>query len=214
MGTMSTVTRFMHDQDGGPFVEAAVGIPILITFLMGMVDFQHAFIQWNEASKAVEVGARIAAVSDPVAKGLYTMASNVTPSSFTSLSALPYFKVTCDGGTSACACTGTCTGVSGYNAAAINLIVFGRDGKGACNDSTSYYTAGMCDIFEPISARNVKVVYEETGLTQLPRTTPIPTVTVSIQNIPFHFFFLPLANLTMPALSTTVTAEALSSAAN
>jgi Flp pilus assembly protein TadG len=46
--------RILRDQDGGPFVEAAVMIPILLTFVLGSVDFMNAFVQWNQATKAVE----------------------------------------------------------------------------------------------------------------------------------------------------------------
>src|ERR1700730_3569027 len=117
----------MRDQDGGPFVEAAVMIPIMIMFLMGMVDFMNAFIQWNQATKAVEVGARIAAVSDPVASGLNTIPTHALSSSIILGDTMPDFQVTCDGNTQACTCTrGTCTGMGTYTATAMNLIVYGR----------------------------------------------------------------------------------------
>ena len=41
-------------------------IPIIFLFLLGAIDFLFAFYQWNAAAKAVQVGARIAAVSTPV----------------------------------------------------------------------------------------------------------------------------------------------------
>jgi Flp pilus assembly protein TadG len=211
--------RFLRDQDGGPFVEVAVLIPILFVFLLGSVDFLHAFIQWNQATKAVGVGARIAAVSDPVASGRNTIPTNALSSTVFTGATMPDFQVTCDGKTAACSCTrGTCTGMGTYSAAAMNLIVFGRDGKGKCGDSTSYYTTGMCDIYAPITTSNIKVVYTQTGLGFAGRAAgPVPTITVSIENLPFQFFFLGslrrLVNLTMPALTTTITGEALSSAA-
>jgi Flp pilus assembly protein TadG len=218
MRRMVSVIRLMRDQDGGPLIELAVMIPIMFTFLLGSVDFLNAFIQWNEAVKAVEVGARIAAVSDPVASGLYTMGNSATVSSYNSLSPMAAFTVTCDGNTQLCTCTsGTCTGMGAYSAAAMNLIVYGRDGLGACGDATSYYVSGMCDIFASITPLKVKVVYTETGLTYLPRTTPVPTITVSVENLQFQYFFLGglmnFLNLTMPPLTTTITGEALSSAA-
>jgi Flp pilus assembly protein TadG len=219
MRKLLPATRFMHDQDGGPLVEAAVMIPILFVFLLGSVDFLNAFLQWNQATKAVEVGARIAAVSDPVASGLNTIPTNALSASVLLGDTMPAFQVTCDGKTQACSCSsGTCTGMGTYSAAAMNLIVFGRDGKGACGDSTSYYTSGMCDVFAPITTSNVKVVYTQTGLGFAGRAAgPVPTITVSIESLPFQFFFLSdlrgFVNLTMPALTTTITGEALSSAA-
>jgi Flp pilus assembly protein TadG len=211
--------RFVRDEDGGPLVEATVMIPILLTFFLGSVDFMNAFMQWNQATKAVEVGARIAAVSDPVASGLNTIPTNVLSSSTILGDTMPDFQVTCDGSTHACSCTrGTCTGMGTYSAAAMGLIVFGRDGRGACGDSTSYYTSGMCDMFPRIATTNVKVVYSQTGLGFAGRSSgPVPTITVSLENLTFQYFFLGglmrFANKTMPPLSTTITGEALSSAA-
>ena len=218
MRKTSLAMRFMRDQDGGPLVEAAILIPILFTFLLGSVDFLNAFDQWNQATKAVEVGARIAAVSDPVADGLITVPTQVLSTSVVLGDSMPDFQVTCDGKTATCTCTrGTCTGFGSYSAAAMKLIVFGRDGLGKCGDATSYYTTGMCDIFPAITASNVKVVYTQTGLGYAGRAAgPVPTITVSIESMPFQFFFLNgllgFANVTMPALTTTITGEALSSA--
>jgi Flp pilus assembly protein TadG len=214
--------RFLRDQDGGPLVEVTVMIPILLTFLLGSVDFMNAFVQWNQATKAVEVGARIAAVSDPVASGL-TGTTNIATQALSSSvllgDTMPDFQVTCDGNTQACTCTrGTCTGMGTYSATAMNLIVYGRGGQSACTTATSYYTAGMCNMFGSITPAHVKVVYSQTGLGFAGRAAgPVPTITVSIENLQFQYFFLgglmQLANMTMPPLSTTITGEGLSSAA-
>src|SRR5262249_39730597 len=121
------------------------------------------------------------------------------------------------GGT--CTCSGTCTGVSGYNSTAMNQIVFGR-GNTACSSVTSVYNAGMCQFFSRITPANVRIVYQETGLSYFPRAEgPIPTITVSLQNLPFRFFFLGglmsffagsgFANIQIPA-SATITGEDLS----
>ena len=127
---------------------------------------------------------------------------------------MPDFQVTC--ASAACTCTrGTCTGMGSYSAAAMSTIVFGR-GSAACNDATSYYNVGMCDIFPSITAANVQVVYDQTGLGFAGRTAgPVPTITVSLRNLTFQYFFLNgllgFANLNMPGFATTVTGESLSS---
>jgi len=210
--------RMVRDQGGGPFVEAAVMIPILLTFVLGSVDFINAFVQWNQATKTVEVGARIAAVSDPVASGLNTIPTNALSSSTLLGDTMPDFEVTCDGHSQACTCTRGSTGMGTYSATAMNLIVYGRGGHSSCTTATSYYTAGMCNMFGSITPAHVKVVYSQTGLGFAGRSAgPVPTITVSIENLQFQYFFLGglmrLANMTMPALSTTITGEGLSSAA-
>ncbi|MBR1251479.1 pilus assembly protein [Bradyrhizobium sp. AUGA SZCCT0169] len=212
-----------RDEAGGALVEATVLIPILFVFLLGSVDFLHAFYQWTAATKAMQVGARLAAVSDPVATGM-TGTTNIAKSAVDGTTVftgdpMPDFQVTCnDGGSGGCTCTrGTCTGMGAYSAAAMNTILFGR-GSTSCTDATNYYNAGMCDIFPRLTAANVRIVYDQTGLGFAGRVAgPVPTIAVSLQNLTFQFFFLNglsgFANLAMPAFTTTFTGEALSSAA-
>ena len=208
--------QFVRDSDGAVLVEATVMMTVLFVFVLGGIDFLFAFYQWNAAVKAVERGARIAAVSDPVATGLNQLSAAVVASgSLAPGSAMPSFTATCNGGTASCTCSGTCSGVSGYNASAMNTIVFGR-GSTVCNDATSPYTTGMCDIFPRITTANVVVVYTQTGLGYAGRPGgPVPTITVSLQNLPFQFFFLGgllgFSNIAIPALTTSITGEDLSS---
>ena len=76
----SFIARLARDEDGGPLVEVAIILPILILFLFGGIDFMNALYQWNAAAKAVEIGARIAAVSDPIASGLTSIANECAES--------------------------------------------------------------------------------------------------------------------------------------
>jgi hypothetical protein len=76
----------------------------------------------------------------------------------------------------------------------------------------------MCDIFSRIATANVKVVYTQTGLGFAGRTGgPVPTITVSLQNLPFQFFFLNglrgFQPINISPATTTTTGEVLSSAA-
>jgi hypothetical protein len=211
------IRRLIGDQNGNTLVEVTIMLTIVLTFVLGAIDFLFAFYQWNAAAKAVEMGARIAAVSAPLANGLNALSTAVVSSSVKVGGAMPTFTVTCDGASGGCSCTGTCNGVAGFNTASLNTIVFGR-GSAVCGDATSAYFAGMCDIFPQIQPANVRIVYAQTGLGFAGRGGgPVPTITVSIQNLPFQFFFLGgllgFANINMPGLRTTVTGEDLSSVA-
>jgi Flp pilus assembly protein TadG len=212
-------TKSCRDESGSVLVESSIMIPLLITFLLGGVDFLNAFQQWSAAAKAVEIGARIAAVSDPVASGLSTLPTNALSSSVALGDPMPAFTVTCDGGAGACTCTaGTCTGMGLYSAAAMNLIVYGRSGKTTCGTATSEYAAGMCDVVGSVLPKYVTVTYTQTGLGYAGRGSgPVPTITVSLNagasKLPFNFFFLPFAQINVPPLTTTITGEAMSSAA-
>jgi len=209
--------RFIRDANGGVLVEATIMITIMFVFVLGSIDFLFALYQWNAATKAVQVGARIAAVSDPVANGLTSLSARVISASLRPASAMPRFTITCDGSTATCNCEGACIGVSGYNAAAMQTIVFGRGSK-TCGDATSSYSAGMCDIFDRITPANVRIVYTQpaapAGLGYAGRPGgPVPTIQVSLQNIPFRFFFLRdllgFRDIPIPSVATTMTAEDL-----
>ena len=211
------ILRFTRDNNGGVLVEATIMITIMFVFLLGSVDFLFAFYQWNAATKAVQMGIRIAAVSDPVARGLNGLSAGVVSASLRPGSAMPSFTVTCDGGTAKCTCQGACKGVGGYNDVAMRTLVFGR-GSTACGDATSSYTAGMCDIFSKITPANVRIAYTQpaapAGLGFAGRPGgPVPTIKISLQNMPFRFFFLGdllgFRNIQLPDATTTMTGEDL-----
>jgi Flp pilus assembly protein TadG len=211
--------RLVRDEHGSVLVEVSVMIPIIFVFVLGLVDFLNAFQQWNASTKAVEVGARLAAVSDPIASGLTGMATAAVTGTVGAGDPMPDFEVTCDGATAACTCTrGTCTGMGSYSATNMNTLLYGR-GKTACSTTTTYYFAGMCNFMGSITASNVKVIYSQTGLGYAGREVgPVPTVTVKLNNnLPFKFFFLgglmSFADINIPSQSTTITGEALSSTA-
>jgi TadE-like protein len=221
MTTSLFIAELARDENGGPLVEVAILLPILILFLFGGVDFMNALYQWNAAAKAVQIGARIAAVSDPVASGFSSISDNVLSSGIISGSPMPDFTVECDGGAAACACvSGACDGMGSYSAEAMGRLVYGPAGKNACTPPASQYFAGMCNVFAAIAPRYVTVVYKQTGLGYAGRSFgPVPTITVSLNaassktKLPFNFFFLPFAALDIPQVTTTITGEVLSASA-
>lgn len=203
-----------RDQTGAVFAEFAIMLPVVVFIVCGSVDFLYAFYQLNAAAKAVEVGARIASVSDPVAAGLNDLPNEAVLNGAEPEGSLPSFTVTCSG--QRCSCSGTCTGMSNnpIDQAAMNRIVFGRNAT-SCGNVTSYYAMGMCNLLPSITPANVVIVYTQTALGYAGRPGgPVPTITVSLRNMRFHFFFLtPLLGLhiAMPSMTTTVTAQDLCS---
>src|SRR5262249_42026341 len=182
---------FLRDQQGSVLVEVTIMLSITLVLVLGAIDFLLLFYQWNAAAKAVQIGARLAAVSDPVASGLNNLSQAVVSASVPPGAAMPNFVVTCDGRTATCTCNGhACRGMKGYDRAAMNTTFFGR-GSSSCSDAKSADVVGMCDIFPRIAPANVKIVYAQTGLGYAGRPGgPVPTITVSLQNLPFQFFFL------------------------
>jgi hypothetical protein len=212
------VWRLADDSEGAVLVEVTITLVFMLVFVLGSIEFLFLFYQWNAASKAVQVGARIAAVSDPVALGLNSLSNGVVSASLPPGSMMPNFVVRCEGRNSICTCSGACP-VDGvrYNSAAMNTIIFGR-GSSSCSDATAFYNTGMCDVFPRITASNVVIVYAQTGLGFVGRPGgPVPTITLSLQDLPFQFLFLGgllgFKEIEMPALRTAITAEDLSSRA-
>jgi len=216
----TTVYGLSRDDSGSVLVEVSLMLTIMIFFILGSIDFLLAFYDWNAATKAVQIGARIATVSSPVVKGLNTLSAALISATLHPGAAMPSFKVTCDGGAAKCTCEGAClAGVIEFDATAMNTIVYGR-GSTRCGDATSSYNVGMCDIFNRITPANVRIEYRQpaapAGLGYVGRPGgPVPTIEVSLQNIPFRFFFLGIIfqDINIPPLATTMTAQDLSSCA-
>jgi len=186
--------NFCRDQRGAVIVEVTIVLTFMFVLVLGGIEFLLLFYQWNAAAKAVQVGARLAAVSDPVAAGLNGLSAAVVTAAVPPGAAMPNFAITCNSRTAACQCTpaNACRGVTGYDRAAMNTIVFGR-GSSSCSDAKSADNVGMCDIFSRIIPANVVIVYTQTGRGYAGRPGgPVPTITISLQNLPFQFFFLRL----------------------
>jgi len=213
----SPIARLIRDEEGAVLVEVTVVMVLIFIFILGSVDFLFAFYQWNAVSKAVQVGARIAAVSTPVVSGLNELSVAVVNSSVPPGSQMPSFQVRCERKSETCQCMGACAGVGAYNPAAMKTIIFGR-GSSSCTDAASIYEAGMCDIFPRIADANVVIQYVQTGLGFAGRPGgPVPTISISVGDMPFQFFFLSgilgFDKIQIPASTTSIAAEDLSSGA-
>jgi Flp pilus assembly protein TadG len=194
---------FCRDASGAVAVEFGLIGGVFITMLMGLMEFGTAYWQWAQATKALQLGVRLATVSSPVSSDLTT---------FTGLSStveegdpMPYFKRTCSGATQTCS-DGT------YDAAAMRTIVFGR-GNASCPTAVQRYPA-MCQLFPRLQPQNVIVEYEQTGLGFAGRPGgPLPSVTVRFTGLDFNFVvlntLLQIPAIPMTGLSATATAEDL-----
>jgi hypothetical protein len=210
--------NLMRDDAGAVLVEVTIMMSIMLVFLLSSIEFLFVFYQFNAATKAVQIGARVAAVSDPVATGLESLTTAVL-GAIQPGAPMPNFEIRCDGATSRCVCLRgpACPRDLGYDAAAMNTIVFGR-GSSSCTDASNFYNTGMCDVLPRISQSNVVIVYAQTGLGFAGRPGgPAPTITVSLQNLSLQLLFLGgilgLNELQIPAMTTSITGEDLSSRA-
>jgi len=202
-----------HDQRGTTTVEFTIVAMLFLLLTFGLVEFGNMFWQFNSAAKAAQVGARLAAVSNPVWSELVNLEDDSTPGAAWGTE----YTVTCDGDSGDC--DGTFSG--DYDSSAMDCLVFGRsettppcdtecDPAGIDADE-----AGMCDRFARIAPENVIVTYSHTGLGFAGRPGgPVPTVTVQLTDLQFEFLalgdLLGLQPITMPPFTVTMTGEDLS----
>ncbi|AMK18455.1 TadE family protein [Sphingobium sp. MI1205] len=64
------IPHVLRDRRGSSAAEFAMVLPLLIIFLIGIIDVGRLMWTWNHAEKATQVGARFAVVTDPVPTGL------------------------------------------------------------------------------------------------------------------------------------------------
>ncbi|RUU06715.1 pilus assembly protein [Mesorhizobium sp. USDA-HM6] len=201
---------FWNCQSGAAMIEAAIAMPLLLTLLLGFVDFGYAFYQWNAANKAVQAGARLAQISAPVPSGLSL--ETLTQSDLTKVgTAVPantynYICTADSAGVASCTC--------GTGATCQNLIVSQAAFDLIFSGSTT--RAGMQTFLPLLKKSEVQIQYQASGLGYWTRPGgPVPTITVSIVNHQFQFFFLGallgFGNMTMPSMLSTVTGEDLKS---
>lgn len=209
------IRQFAKSEDGATMVEMAIVSTLLFALTLGFVDFGYALYQWNTATKAVQVGARLASISDPVATNLAAAAPIASPGAPVVAGAYGPFVCRYTGTTGACSNGGT------FSATNFSRI-FRGDTAVTNNDLCPTITAaqrltirpGMCHIFPGLRRTNVVITYTATGLGYQTRLGgPVPTISVSLQNMTYQFFFLggllSLNDMTMPSMLSTVTGEDL-----
>jgi len=200
--------KFWKDEAGVSFTEALLVLPIVLLTITAMVEFGAAMFQWNQSVKAVQMGARLAAVSSPL------------------ISDTAYDRLTDDYGvlpegdaTPITIKTEVCgAGATPCETAAINRLLTGSNGT--CLTSDPAEIIGMCDVAPFIQRENVRVTYTRSGLGYVGRPLgPVTNITVELRNLTFDFFILdaviravtpgstPPTIFTIPAHPVSITSE-------
>jgi hypothetical protein len=192
---------FRRSEDGATLVEGLIVFPIILLTFATFIEFGVAMVQWNQTVKAMQYGARVLAVSDP----LVDMTPFESGPDYPTIEGGPVptdeVAVSCGAGAEAC------------NVAGLNRLVYGGD---AICDPSAGNRLGMCDLNGLIRPENIRVTYYRSGLGYVGRPGgPVLSITVETRNLNFDFFFLGallgLENITIPAHPVTITSEDLSS---
>ncbi|MDO3432051.1 pilus assembly protein [Rhizobium sp. CBN3] len=200
MVTSRRIKAFWQDSSGVSLVEALLTFPIVLLVFATFIEFGYAMSQWNQTVKALQYGARLAAVSDP----LTTNFNAVFPTE--AADPLNNGKATPNDATisSTCAYPDNCT-------PALNRIVLGSDG--VCEVGTDPHP-GICDLDWRIKRENLMVTYQRSGLGYWGRPDgPVLTMRLEVHDVTFDLpilgGLLGLNEVTIPAHPVTITTEDL-----
>lgn len=189
------LVRLGRARSGATAAEFALVLPLLLIFLLGIIDVGRLMWTWNRAEKATQYGARFAVVTDFVPSGLASL--NLTNS--------PY---NCGQGANIpTAGAGSCVFNANVTCQSGGCSAYGYNGTAFTNIVTR-----MQMMMPEIAAANVRVDYQHVGLGFAgdPNGPDIsPLVRVRLANLDFTplSFALFGASVTLPDFSAALTME-------
>ena len=190
---MSRFASFARNEQAATAAEFAMVLPVLILFLLGIIDVGRFMWEINRAEKATQMGVRYAVVSDPVA--------NVINSDFVGTYNVPggdtvpagvFTSAECNS-TGNCIVIGSASGANGRNAAAFTNVV-----------------DWMKKFYPMITPARVKITYQNVGLGYSGDPTGpdiAPLTTVELIGLPFAPLVLFGGTVTMPPIKASLTLE-------
>lgn len=190
------IRKLILDQSAASAAEFALVLPLLLLLIFGIIDGGRWMWMYNRAEKATQMGARYAVVAYPVTDGIdssYLGVNGLTQGDLIPASA--FGKISCNN--SGCSCTtAPCPALGTFSSTNFDNIV------------------DRMKLFLPeLAYSNVTIEYSSSGLGYAgnPNGADLsPLVTVKLSNLQFTpITTLMLATLTMPAFTTTLTAEDL-----
>jgi hypothetical protein len=194
------IRKLLSDRTASSAAEFALVLPLLLLFLLGIIDVGRWMWTYNRAEKATQMGARMAVVTNSIAPGIGS--SYVGVGGLTQGDAIPpsqFGKILCT--SSGCSCATTpCPTVGSEDTTAFDAVV-----------------TRMQSYLPTLSASNVTIEYSSSGLGYAgnPNGADLsPLVTVKI-GTPTALQFQPitaflLTTMSMPTFTTTLSAEDLS----
>lgn len=193
---MSRARALWSDESGASAAEFTLVLPLMLIFLLGIMDVGFYAWQLNRAEKATQTGARWAVTTDLVPSGLvaYSFAVGAgVPQGTVVPEADSFEEIVCtDDG---CACTGACPFPADADADAFAAIV-----------------ERMQDIKNEIEPANVEIVYSWSGLgfsgdPNGPDVAPFVTVRLVDMDYQPLFTLITGGDVALPDFAYTLTAE-------
>ncbi len=191
---MRTPRVFIRDTRGASAAEFALVLPIMLLFLLGILDVGYYAWAINRGEKATQMGARWAVATAMIPTGLasYSFASQGGIAQGTIVPITAFEKITCT--ETACTCTGPCAFGTARNAAAFTAVV-----------------NRMQDFKATIQPANVEIEYSWSGLGYSgdpngPDVAPIVTVRlINLQHRPLYGLLI--GSVSLPDFAYSLTSE-------
>jgi hypothetical protein len=221
---MFLLSSLKRDERGTTTIEFTIVALLFFLVTFGITEFGYMLWQYNSAAKAAQVGARLAAVSNPVWSNLPTLTDDGgSPGGAWQTD----YAVECSRSDASCQSVGDDeVGDLDYDADAMNCLVFGHQTGAescatACDDDAEPREQGMCNYFARVATdqdADVVVTYSHTGMGFSGRPGgPVPTITLQLTGLTFEFFalgsLLGFDEIAMPDFKVTMTGEDLNGAA-
>jgi hypothetical protein len=191
---MSMLRRLIRAERASIGAEFALVLPIVLLFLLGIIDVGRFMWTWNRAEKATQMGVRYAAVTDMVDTG---MASYDFYPSVERGEPIPddaFGVATCN--SAGCTCTtDPCPGLGTFSTAAFNDVV-----------------ARMQIFMGEIQPDNVTIEYRYSGLGYSgdpsgPDVNPLITITLSGVSFKPALGWLLGVSIALPSFASTLSME-------
>jgi hypothetical protein len=218
---MRLLSSLRRNEAGTSTIEFTIVALLFFLITFGLVEFGYMFWQYNSAAKAAQVGARLAAISNPVWSDLPAFADTGTPGDEWETN----YAVECSRDDASCVSIGADdVDDVGYDPEAMDCLVFGRaTGEDACDAECAETgidgEVGMCDRFRRLEDEgDIIITYSHTGMGFAGRPGgPVPTITLQLTGLTFEFFALGALmgfdEISMPDFKVTMTGEDLNRAA-
>jgi len=191
--------QLLRRNDGASAAEFALVLPLLLIFLLGMIDVGRYMWSINKLEKATQMGARMAVVTDMVPTGLANTNFGLTLGQGAPIPTSSFGAAECDktSGSVACNCVvgSTCPALSPINSAAFQNIA-----------------TRMEAIAPMIADTDIRIRYTNAGVGYAgdpngPDVAPIVTVSaVGVDFVPLIFQVFG-GNLGLPTESASLTLE-------
>lgn len=170
---VTRLRQLLHDQRGVALTEALLTFPLVLLALATLIEFGALVHRAGMQAKALEIGARLAAVSLPVLTDWSALTADFPVAEG---GPLPLATVTlrCGRGSAPC------------DATRLTRLLRGSDGQ--CNAAAGTSLRGMCDLVANFPVASLRVSYTRTGqgvvlhdrLPQTIVTLDLPAVAVEL----------------------------------